>query len=234
MMNLRCLVVDDERLARVELAALLAEAGGCQVVGEAASVTGAVAAVRAHRPDVVFLDIQMPEANGFSLFDLLPDPPLVVVVSAFDANAVRAFTVQAVDYLPKPVTPDRLAMALERVRELLAGPPEQDPLYVEDKQGGRFVATDAIYLVRAYDHYVRLYHGDGTSLLRLPLRELEKRLPPDAFFRCSRSEIVRVSAIRHFRSLSRGRYLLSVGTEDEEVIMSEARAVKWRQRFTAT
>ena len=229
MPKLRCLLVDDERLARVELAALLTEAEDCEIVAEASSVASALTAIQAHLPDVIFLDVQMPGADGLSLFDFLPDPPLVVIVSAYDAFAVRAFRVDAVDYLLKPVTSDRLTIALERIRKLVSGPPPSESIYIEDKHGARFVEPDQIYLVQAYDHYVRLYHAEGTSLLRLSLRDMEKRLPPGQFFRCSRSAIVKVDAVQSLARISRGRYALKVG--DEEVIMSEARAVKWRQRF---
>ena len=233
MRELRCLLVDDERLARVELAALLAEAGNCRIVGEAASVEAARVALRTQQPDVVFLDIQLPAADGFSLLNApgIKLPP-VVFVTAFDTYAVRAFAVQAVDYLLKPVSPRRLAATLERVRALIDATIEaEEPIYVEDKKGGRLVSIDELYLVRAYDHYVRLYHTEGTDLLRLPLRALERRLSNQTFFRCNRSAIVRISAVRKLSPLSRGRYRLYVGTTAEEVIVSEARAVQWRQRF---
>ncbi len=228
---LRCLLVDDERLARVELTALLAEAGGCQIVGEATSVATAIEGIRAQRPDVVFLDIQMPGADGFSLLETLDAPPLVVFVTAFDTYAVRAFAVQAVDYLLKPVTLDRLAATLHRVRELVDAPASNVPLYVEDRRGGRFIPLDQLYLVRAYDHYVRLYHTEGTDLLRLSLKELENRLSAKDFFRCSRSAIIRISAVRELRPLSRRRYMVRVGPNFEEVTLSEARAVRWRRRM---
>ena len=119
---LRCLVVDDEPLARERLALLLSEAGGAEVVGEAADGRGALEQVAALAPDVVFLDVEMPGLGGFDVVDLLDpaDRPAVVFVTAFDAYAVRAFDVHAVDYLTKPVRAARLRTALDRLREASA------------------------------------------------------------------------------------------------------------------
>lgn len=105
MNPLRCLLVDDERLAHVELSALLHEAGGCTVVGEAANATAAAKLIKALKPDILFLDINMPQTNGFELLGQLDNPPPAVFVTAYNEFAVQAFAVQAFDYLLKPVRP---------------------------------------------------------------------------------------------------------------------------------
>jgi len=157
MRLLRCLLVDDERLARVELSALLQEVGGCTIVGEAANAEEAVKLTTSLKPDVLFLDINMPQTDGFELLKLLEAPPIVVFVTAYDEFAVQAFSVQAYDYLLKPVRPERLAATIARLQEQLAASPDER-IFLPHANGGRFVALSEIVLVRAYDHYVRIYH----------------------------------------------------------------------------
>jgi len=172
------MLIDDERLARVEMAALLAEAGGCTVVAEAANVPDALRLIEIHQPDVLFLDINMPGADGFSLLDQLEQRLKIVFVTAYDKHAVRAFTVQATDYLMKPVRPERLAATLELLRQNQS----DARIFIPSRDGGAFIDLSDIFLVRAYDHYVRLWHGDQTAMLQEPLKTFVERLPSDRFF----------------------------------------------------
>jgi two-component system LytT family response regulator len=229
MNSLRCLLVDDERLARVELSALLHEAGGCTVVGDAANAVEAMTLAKALKPDVLFLDINMPQTNGFELLGQLDNPPPVVFVTAYDEFAVQAFAVQAFDYLLKPVRPQRLATTLNRLRAELIAPPSKR-IFLPHANGGRFVALSDIALVRAYDHYVRLYHPDGSDLLRQSFTGFTAMLPRDAFFKANRSAFVRISAVAALKRLSRGRYLMTLGSGEQETV-SEKQGVEWRRRF---
>ncbi|MTB53967.1 LytTR family DNA-binding domain-containing protein [Lewinella sp. W8] len=230
MTPLRCLVIDDERLARVEMAALLAEAGHCQVVAQAANVQEALAAIREHDPDVLFLDINMPGGNGFELLENLNPCPLVVFVTAYDQYAIRAFEVHALDYLLKPVHPERLADTVKLIRARL-GEGRKERLFLTDRHGGKFIELPELYLVRAYDHYVRLFHDRGTDMLHQSLTTFEERLPGADFFRINRSEIVRIGAVREVEHLSRGRYGLTL-PGGETVTVSERQSVLWRKRFS--
>ncbi|MFK8056275.1 MAG: LytR/AlgR family response regulator transcription factor [Saprospiraceae bacterium] len=229
-MILRCLIVDDERLARVELAALLEEVGGCSVLAEAGNADQGVELIGIHQPDVVFLDINMPGANGFDLLTRLDDCPLVVFVTAYDQFAIRAFEVNALDYLLKPVRLDRLEKTVALIRERL--PTEQrNRIFITTKDGGKFVNLKDIFLVRAYDHYVRVYHSAGSNMLHQSLKEFMKRLAGQNFFMANRSEAIRLDTVAKVGSLSRGRYMLSLPA-GESVVVSERQSVVWRREFS--
>jgi len=222
--SLRCIIVDDERLARKELAALLAEAGGCELLGEATSVKECSALLLDTDPDVIFLDVEMPGANGFELLNQLKDPPLIVFVTAYDQFAVRAFSVRAADYLLKPVRIDRMRQCLSALRERIDNSStESDRLFLPNRNGGHFISLTDIHLVRAYDHYLRIYHPGGNDMLRETLLSFETSLPKDQFFRANRSEIIRLSSVVSVEKRSRGRYALLLPGE-EQVVVSEARA----------
>lgn len=229
MSLLRCLIIDDERLARLELAALLAEIGGCTVVAEVANAKLALQLIPHHQPDLIFLDVNMPGTNGFELLRQLHDCPPVVFVTAYDQYAIQAFEVHALDYLLKPVRLDRLRASLHRLQKQHATNPSQR-IFLTNRSGGRFVKLADIYLMRAYDHYVRLYHSAGNDLLHQPLGRFAERLPASEYFRANRSEIVRLSAVSKVTKLSRGRYTLHLPGE-ESVVVSERRSIEWRKQF---
>ncbi len=226
---LRCVLVDDERLARLELRSLLRETGRCEIVGEAANVKDGLNLLKKTKPDVLFLDVEMPGANGFDLLVQVSHPPLVVFVTAYTDFAVRAFSVQATDYILKPVSSDRMQQCIDLLQSRLRTPSEQEEsLFLTDREGGRFVPLSAIHLVRAYDHYVRIYHDKGNHMLREKLSVLEDRLPKALFFRANRSEIINLSSISTVKKRSRGRYALTL-PEGEEVTVSEKRAIVLRR-----
>ena len=205
MEAIRCLLVDDERLARQLLRSLLAPYPAFAIVGEAADIGQAAAAVRRHRPELLFLDIQMPEGDGFQLLrDLLPDPPAVVFITAYDRHAVRAFTVNALDYLLKPIEPERLEAALQRVQRRLRRPgagalpcgevlplrPE-DRLLIQAGQSGFFVRVNDILVVTADGNYTRVKTADGQqTVVRQTLANWLARLPASTFLQVDRASIV--------------------------------------------
>jgi two-component system, LytTR family, response regulator len=213
---LRCLIVDDERLARDSLRELLREMPGVEIAGEAGRVEEGVAAVRDLRPDVLLLDVQMPAGGGFELLRRLEEPPAVIFVTAYDRHAVRAFEVHAVDYLLKPVEPARLAEALGRVRRRADGPGDPlppahkpAPLAIDDAvllelgRSGHFRTVADILAVRADGKYTNVLCADGSHyLVRQSLSEWNRRLPPELFVQLERGLIVHLSAIRsaHFRT----------------------------------
>lgn len=229
MIPLRCLLIDDERLARLEMAALLAEDGDCTVVAEAGNASQAVGMIGIHRPDVIFLDINMPGANGFDLLAQLDNCPLVVFVTAYDQFAIRAFEVNALDYLLKPVRSERLRQTLDVVRARLPQEPGSR-IFIPTNSGGTFLQLEDIFLVRAYDHYVRLYHDKGSDMLHQSLKDFMTRLPGKDFFLANRSEFIRLDAVAEVGNLSRGRYRLTLPA-GETVIVSERQSVVWRREL---
>jgi len=233
---LRVLVVDDEALARARLRRLLAGEEGVEVVGEAASADEARRLIAEERPDLVFLDVQMPGEDGFELLESLPAgaAPEVVFVTAYDQHALRAFEVNALDYLLKPFDRERLRLALERAREALArrspaALDEQLRLMLQELRGeqphlsrfvirsvGRivFVTAADVDWIEASGNYVRLHIGKESHLLRETMSSLETRLDPRVFARIHRSAIVNIERIRELHHIFHGDYsvLLKDGT----------------------
>jgi two-component system LytT family response regulator len=247
---MRVLLVDDERLARQELRSMLAAHPDVEVVGEAATIDAAVAAVRAEAPDAVFLDVHMPPDSGFALFERLgvgsqTRPQLrVVFVTAHDAYAVRAFEVNALDYLLKPVHPDRLADAVHRLLRERTTPPNAEPavlrpfdyadrVFVESPGRARFVALDRVAAVRAAGDYSELVTIDADVLLvSRAMREWEARLPSRQFTRIHRSTIVNLEHVDRVEAASDREYRVWLRGVDAPASMSRRYAARLRERFS--
>jgi two-component system LytT family response regulator len=192
------LLVDDERLARAELKRLLAEHSDVEIAGEARNGTEAAAYIAELRPDVMFLDIQMPECDGFELLSHIDRAPMVVFTTAYDEYAIRAFEVNALDYLLKPVSPQRLSKTLGRLRSMLAASaagPSPERVFVKDGERCWFVRLPEIALFESEGNYTRLYFGDSKPLIPSSLAKLELRLDRARFFRASRRHIVNLDFV---------------------------------------
>lgn len=225
---MKVLIVDDEPLARDGIRLLLDTDDDVEVIGECGNGADAIAAIVRHRPDLVFLDIQMPEVTGFDVLARLePDAlPSIVFVTAYDQYAIRAFEVHALDYLLKPFDDDRFYQTLARAKEqfrlaqvsdlserlmsLLSTyaspaveqqPPSPRPKRLAIKSAGRvvFVEIDAIDWIEAADYYVQLHVGKKSYLHRQSLSSLERELDPDVFLRLHRSALVHKQRIREIR-----------------------------------
>jgi two-component system LytT family response regulator len=228
----RVLIVDDEEPARRQIRRLLSGETDVEIVGEAATGTDAIDAIRRLSPDLVFLDIQMPPPNGFGVIDALgrDRAPDVIFVTAFDEHALRAFEVRALDYLLKPVTAARFREALERARERLVAPdtPKARPLVrilVRDETKAFLLALDRVDRIEAEGNYVRL-HSDGKSYtVRSAIGALAARLDTDKFLRISRSAIVRLDAIKELHPWFHGDY---------HVVMTDGARLTWTRRYRAT
>jgi two-component system, LytTR family, response regulator len=206
MTALRVLIVDDTRLARQELRTLLAELADVECVGEADDVPAAQQAIAKLRPDLVLLDIQMPSGTGFDVLDGLDSAPMVVFTTAYDHYAVRAFEANALDYLVKPVVPERLAAAIARARtrqasgtteatrELL-GP--EDQVFLRDGERCWFVALHEISRIVVDGNYARVWFRDEKAMLARSLSALEARLDPAMFFRANRNTLVNLRMVKN-------------------------------------
>ncbi|HKA01745.1 MAG TPA: LytTR family DNA-binding domain-containing protein [Candidatus Solibacter sp.] len=186
---MKALIIDDERLARLELRRLLAAHPEVEIAGEARSGDEALAMIAQLAPDLLFLDIQMPGMTGFELLERLDDLPQVIFTTAYDAYAIQAFEVNALDYLMKPIAPARLAAALGRVRAKSdRGRLEQ--VFVRDGERCWIVRLTEIYLMESEGNYTRLHFGSERPLIRRSLNALEEQLDPAMFFRAGRGEII--------------------------------------------
>jgi two-component system LytT family response regulator len=238
---MRTLIVDDEAPARERLKRLLADIEGVELIGEAEGGVQAVEMIERERPDLVLLDIQMPGLDGFGVIEALEDPPLVIFVTAYDEYAIRAFEVNALDYLLKPFSRERLEKAVRRAQEALTE--EQDfamrlgplleslatqgryltRLAVRDRDRIRVLDVDEMDWIDVEDEQVMVHVGDRAYLIRRTLTELEARLDPAHFFRAHRSAIVNLSRVKEVIPWFKGSHKLRL-TTGAEVDLSRARA----------
>ena len=228
-MRMRVLIVDDEPLAREGIKLMLSS--DSQVM-EARNGREAVAKIRDETPDLVLLDVQMPRMDGFAVVEAVgaDKMPVVIFVTAHDQYAIRAFEINAVDYLLKPVTEERFRLAFERARNRLraASPNESTSqmLAVLDaianprqylsrlavRSGDRtiFLAIDEVEWIEAAQNYVRVHAGQATHLLHVPMNTIETSLDPERFVRVHRSHIVNLQSIKHLWTLAHGQYILEL------------------------
>lgn len=228
-MVLKAIIVDDEAPARSELKFLLDELGQTEVVAEAASVREAIEKLKEHPCDVMFLDINMPEASGLQLAEALQHlkyPPAVVFVTAYSEFAIEAFKVNAIDYLVKPVESERLSQALARVREhvsLHAKVQKLERIPVE--KGGKkiLIGIDTIRYVMARDDYTYLQTDNDRYFSTVSLAQLEKRLDGHGFFRVHRGYLVNLSLVCEVEPVSGGTLLLTLDSCEDKVPVSRRR-----------
>jgi len=231
---MKALIVDDERLARRELVSLLAAHPEVTVVGEAASVDEAAPLVAQLDPDVVFLDIQMPRRSGFELLAASDVRGRIVFVTAHDVHAIRAFEVNALDYLMKPVHPQRLAQTIARLVSVAhdTAPESQleldDHLFLTEGRAARFVRVRSIVCIRGADDYTELALDDGKQLLSpRPLKDWEARLPARAFVRVHRTAIVNLEHVERVEPAG-DAFRVHVRGAAEPVPMSRRHAARLR------
>ena len=241
---LDALIVDDERLARRALRSALAEQAGVRVVAEARSVDEAAAALRTHAPDVVLLDIQMRGETGFDLLDHIEPPTAVVFVTAYDEYAVRAFEVNALDYLLKPVDPERLAEALRRARASDRPLPHPDAdaapgafryddlFFYEEGRRPRFIRIRDIAFIQAAGNYTEVHLRDGDMVLTSStLSSWAERLPGDYFVRIHRSSLVQVDCVARVERSGSSCYDVYIEDYETPLALSRRRASALKDRL---
>lgn len=231
-MRLTVLIVDDEPLAREGLQMLLSDDPEIAAVREAKNGREAVQCLREVRPDLVFLDVQMPEMDGFSVVrEIGPEQmPAVVFVTAHDQYAIRAFEINAIDYLLKPVTAERFAQSLARAKarlrtsepqqesrhilsllETIASPPRYlKRMAVQSAGKTSFIGVEDVDWIRAAENYVELHVAQASHLLHVSMNALEKSLDPEAFVRIHRSLIVNLRRVKEIQPASHGEYVLAL------------------------
>ena len=235
---LNAIIVDDEAPARSELRFLLDEVGGVEVTAEAANVREAIEKLKEYPCDVMFMDVNMPEATGLQLAEALQHlkfPPAVVFVTAYSEHALDAFKVSAIDYLVKPVETERLAQAIARVREqvalhLQAHKSERIPV----EKGGRkvLIPVDDIRFIMAKDDYSCIYTVDDRFLSTTPLAQFEAKLCDFGFFRVHRRYIVNLACVTDVETVPSGAIQLGITGVDERVPVSRRRVVPLKKALS--
>lgn len=229
-MSFKVIIVDDEPQARESIAFLLKEVKDVEIVAECDNGLDAIDAIRTLNPDLVFLDIQMPELNGFEVAEQidLENRPHIIFVTAFDEYAIRAFDINAIDYILKPYDDDRFYQALEKARERLQSKSSIDQQEIEHllkvynsskeevlrnltvRSGNKivFIEDRSIEWIEAADQYCNIHSSTGDYLVRESMRYYEEKLDPNLFFRAHRSSIINLSAIKELQPFKKGRYVV--------------------------
>lgn len=237
---IRALIIDDERLARTELRKLLADFPEIEVAGEAVNARDGLDKIDSLNPDLLFLDIQMPDMTGFELLGELDKAPRVIFITAYDEYAIKAFEFNALDYLLKPVEPQRLSDAIQKLRQeesekagngnnnkLL----ENDQVFVKDGDHCWFVRLSDIRLFESVGNYARVYFGDNKPLILKSLNALEERLDERMFFRANRKHIVNMRMIEKIDTYFNGGLLLEM-RGGEKIEVSRRQAVRFKEMMS--
>ncbi|CAN5751034.1 LytTR family DNA-binding domain-containing protein [soil metagenome] len=238
---MKVIIIDDERLARQELKSMLATYPGIEIIGECGDAKSAIETVNTLKPDVIFLDIQMPGKTGFDLLEELTFVPEVVFVTAHDEYAIKAFDVSALDYLLKPVQPARLSDTIKKLMSHLAeqkNAPENsnalnetDQVFVKDGERCWFVKLGEVRLFESEGNYVRLYFGTSKPLILRSLNYLDERLNNKTFFRASRKHIINLQWVENIESWFNGGLLVKL-RGGETVEISRRQAVKLKEMMS--
>jgi len=238
---LKVILIDDERLARCELKRMLQEFPDVEVIGEAANADEGIEKVEALNPDLIFLDIQMPGKTGFDMLTELEKTPHVIFVTAYDEYALKAFEVNALDYLMKPVEPKRLADAIMKVKqkdaeELLSYNNrgilhENDQVFVKDGERCWFVKLSEVRLFESVGNYAKVFFGTNKPLILKSLNALEERLDEKVFFRANRKHIINLRMIEKIETYFNGGLLLDL-TGGEKIEISRRQAVKFKEMMS--
>jgi two-component system LytT family response regulator len=240
---MKVLIVDDTRLARQELKTLLGNHADIELVGEADDLPTAREAVQRLQPDLLLLDIQLPSGTGFDLLDQLDPLPMVIFTTAYDQYAVRAFESNALDYLVKPVAPERLSAALDRARarnQPSAGPTEdhnraplgaEDTVFLRDGERCWFVALRDISHMMVDGNYVRVWFQGQRAMLARSLSALEARLDPTLFFRANRNTLVNLRHIASIDPWVNDGYQIKL-RDGNEIEVSRRQARELRERLS--
>lgn len=241
---MRAIIIDDERLARAELKKLLQEFPEIEVVDEAANAEEGIQKIDTLQPDLVFLDIQMPGKTGFDMLSQLERAPQVIFTTAYDEFALKAFEVNALDYLLKPVEPKRLADAIQKlhaaetketkpsgefVNNSILG--EHDQVFVKDGERCWFVKLSEIRLFESVGNYAKVFFGPNKPLILKSLNALEERLDEKFFFRANRKHIVNLRLIEKIEPYFNGGLLLEL-KGGEKIEVSRRQTVKFKEMMS--
>jgi two-component system, LytTR family, response regulator len=213
MKKLSVLIIDDERNAREEIKLLLKSYPDVEIVGEAKNADDAKEQIDIKKPDLLFLDIQMPEKTGFDLLESLDNVPQVIFTTAYDQYAVKAFEVSAIDYLMKPIREERFAKAMEQLK-VKSVSKNDDRIFVKDRQQYHFISWNKVHLIESMDNYARLFFDDKNVFLKTSLNLLEQKLDESLFFRVNRAQIINLNYIDKIIPLPGGKLKVLLKTGD--------------------
>jgi two-component system, LytTR family, response regulator len=244
---MRAILIDDERLARAELRKLLQEFPEIEVIDEASNAEEGIHKIEEHNPDLIFLDIQMPGKTGFDMLSELDQAPQVIFTTAYDEYALKAFEVNALDYLLKPIEPRRLADAMEKLKRSVSNGhsetyqgtgevnnsilSENDQVFVKDGERCWFVKLGEVRLFESVGNYAKVFFGNNKPLILKSLNALEERLDEKVFFRANRKHIVNLRMIDKIEPYFNGGLLLEL-KGGEKIEVSRRQTVKFKEMMS--
>ena len=236
---MKALVIDDERLARKELIKLLDEFATMNVVGEAANADEAIELIEKHNPDLLFLDIQMPGKTGFELLEMLDNVPKVIFTTAYDEYALKAFEVNALDYLLKPIDPNRLKESIEKIEKQESKPEVansrklglRDQVFVKDGDRCWFVKLENVRYFESDGNYIKVFFDNVRPMIHKSLNALDEKLNDRDFFRASRKHIINLSWVEDIETWFNGGLMVKLRGGDK-LQVSRRQAAKFKERMS--
>ncbi len=243
-MHITAIIIDDERLARIELRKLLQEYPEIEILEEAANADEAIEKIEQHNPDLIFLDIQMPGKTGFDLLAELDAPPKVIFTTAYDEYAIKAFEVNALDYLLKPIEPKRLFDSIAKLHDELDKEKndsssgggkgllnENDKVFVKDGDRCWFVQLNEIRMFESAGNYAKVFFGTNKPLILKSLNALEERLDERVFFRANRKHIINLQWVVKIEPYFNGGLLVDL-KGGERIEISRRQTVKFKEQMS--
>ena len=242
MKTIKAVIVEDSRLARNELKELLKAHAEITLVGEAENVDDGLKLIEEHKPDMLFLDINMPEKDGFELLESLDEVPITVFTTAYDEYAIKSFEYNALDYLLKPINEKRFAIAIEKVKEKLTSNAEESDsqvqrltgnsqIFIKDGEKCWLVKIGDISLLEIVGNYTRVFFQDEKPLLYKSLNQVEEKLPEKYFFRANRQQIINTNFIQNVVPWFNGKLKLTMKS-GEEVEVSRRQSYLFKDRMS--
>lgn len=243
---MRTIIIDDERLAREELKSMLSKFDFLEIVAEAKNPEEGIEKIKEFEPELVFLDIQMPGMTGFEMLQKLDEMPKVIFVSAFDEFALKAFEVNALDYLLKPIDPDRLRDTLMKLQQpeedfttKLSGIDSRkdkvltkgDKIFIKDGDKCWYIDIDTVRMFESDGNYVKVYFDKFRPLILRSLNSLEERLDSKHFFRANRKYIINLNWISSVENWFNGGLLVNL-REDEKIEISRRQAIRFKEQMS--
>jgi len=231
--SITTIIIDDERLARQELKTLVAKWDEIQIIAEAENAIEAKKLINQHAPDLIFLDIQMPQKNGFELLEELDKVPEVIFITAFDEYAIQAFDVSALDYIVKPISTERFDKCIQKAITQIQNHQKEkitkNQIFIKDGNKCYFIKLNEISYIKSIGNYAQLHFNGQSAMVKRSLNYLEEILP-DNFFRCNRSEIINHLFIDQIHPLSKGALQIKL-TSNYSVDLSDRRSVLFKEKL---
>ena len=242
MIHLKAVIVEDSRLARNELKELLKEYKEIELLGEAENVDDGYKLIIESKPDVLFLDINMPEKNGFELLEMLDEVPIVIFTTAFDEYAIKSFEYNAFDYLLKPINKKRFSQSINKVIENVSDNPFPEvknenalsldkQIFIKDGERCWLVKIQDISMFEIVGNYTRVFFENNKPLIYKSLAQIEEKLPEDVFFRANRQQIININKVNKVVSWFNGKLKIEMNS-GEEIEISRRQSYIFKEQLS--